>query len=147
MFYPLKTLLGEVQYNTGESDRFIFDNTLSYDEIFGNHKLNVVLGSSTSEENILTSNQRKTNLADETLQTLNTAATSNLNETTQGSWSLQSYFARANYTYDDKYSVTASVRTDGSSRIAADNRWATFNTFSMGWNLSNESFMQDVDVD
>jgi TonB-linked SusC/RagA family outer membrane protein len=141
-----KDLMGEVQYNTGESDRFIFDNTLSYDEIFGNHKLNVVLGSSTSEENILTSNQTKTNIASETIRTLNTAATSSLNETTQGSWSLQSYFARANYTYDDKYSVTASVRTDGSSRIAPDNRWASFKTFSMGWNLSNESFMQDVDV-
>jgi TonB-linked SusC/RagA family outer membrane protein len=141
-----KDLMGEVQYNTGESDRFIFDNTLSYDEIFGNHKLNVVLGSSTSEENILTSNQTKTNIASETIRTLNTAATSSLNETTQGSWSLQSYFARANYTYDDKYSVTASVRRDGSSRIAPDNRWASFKTFSMGWNLSNESFMQDVDV-
>jgi len=138
--------MGEVRYNTGESDRFIFDNTLSYDEIFGNHKLNVVIGSSTSEENILTSNQTKQNLASETIRTLNTAATSVLNETTQESWSLQSYFARANYTYDDKYSVTASVRTDGSSRIASDNRWASFKTFSMGWNLSNESFMQDVDV-
>lgn len=143
---PAKDVMGEIRYNTGESDRFIFDNTLSYDEIFGNHKLNVVIGSSTSEENILTSNQTKQNLASETIRTLNTAATSVLNETTQGSWSLQSYFARANYTYDDKYSVTASVRTDGSSRIASDNRWATFKTFSMGWNLSNESFMQDVDV-
>jgi TonB-linked SusC/RagA family outer membrane protein len=143
---PAKDVMGEVRYNTGESDRFIFDNTLSYDEIFGNHKLNLVIGSSTSEENILTSNQTKQNLASETIRTLNTAATSVLNETTQGSWSLQSYFARGNYTYDDKYSVTASVRTDGSSRIASDNRWASFKTFSMGWNLSNESFMQDVDV-
>jgi TonB-linked SusC/RagA family outer membrane protein len=143
---PAKDVMGEVRYNTGESDRFIFDNTLSYDEIFGNHKLNVVIGSSTSEENILTSNQTKQNLASETRRTLNTAATTVLNETTQGSWSLQSYFARANYTYDDKYSVTASVRTDGSSRISSDNRWASFKTFSMGWNLSNESFMQDVDV-
>lgn len=143
---PAKDVMGELRYNTGESYRFIFDNTLSYDEIFGNHKLNVVIGSSTSEENILTSNQTKQNLASETIRTLNTAATSVLNETTQGSWSLQSYFARANYTYDDKYSVTASVRTDGSSRIASDNRWASFKTFSMGWNLSNESFMQDVDV-
>ena len=143
---PAKDVNGQLQYNTGESDRFIFDNTLSYNEIFGNHKLNVVLGSSMSEENIMTSNQTKNNIASESIRTLNTASESNLNETTKGSWSLQSYFARANYTYDDKYSVTASVRTDGSSRIAADNRWASFKTFSMGWNLSNESFMQDIDV-
>ena len=143
---PAKDVNGQLQYNTGESDRFIFDNTLSYNEIFGNHKLNVVLGSSTSEENLLTSFQRKNNIASASIRTLNTASESNLNETTKGSWSLQSYFARANYTYDDKYSVTASVRTDGSSRIAADNRWASFKTFSAGWNLSNESFMQDIDV-
>ena len=142
---PAKDLMGQLQYNTGESERFIFDNTLSYNEIFGNHKLNVVLGSSMSEENIMTSNQTKNNIASESIRTLNTASESNLNETTKGSWSLQSYFARANYTYDDKYSVTASVRTDGSSRISADNRWASFKTFSMGWNLSNESFMQGID--
>jgi len=141
-----QTLLGEVQHNTGENTRFIFDNTLSYNKIFGNQKLNVVIGSSTSEEDILTSNQTKRNLASETIRTLNTAASNILNETYQGSWSLQSYFARANYTYDDKYSVTASIRTDGSSRIASDNRWASFKTFSTGWNLSNESFMQDIDV-
>jgi TonB-linked SusC/RagA family outer membrane protein len=67
-----------------------------------------------------------------------------LNTSDAGSWSLESYFARANYTYDDKYSVTTSVRTDGSSRIAPANRWGTFKTFSAGWNLSNESFMDDV---
>jgi hypothetical protein len=52
------------------------------------------------------------------LTTFNTASVDLLNTSYAGSWSLQSYFARANYTYDDKYSLTTSVRTDGSSRIA-----------------------------
>lgn len=136
---------GEGQLNTGERARYIFDNTLSYNETFDNHKLGVVVGSSVSEENINISNQTKRNFASETVRTLNTATVDLLNSTDAGSWSLQSYFARANYTYDDKYSLTASIRTDGSSRIASANRWGTFKTFSVGWNLSNESFMKGVD--
>jgi TonB-linked SusC/RagA family outer membrane protein len=89
--------------------------------------------------------QTKQNFASESVRTLNTATVSSLNLTDAGSWSLESYFARANYSYDDKYLLTASVRTDGSSRIASANRWGTFKTFSAGWNLSNESFMDDVE--
>ena len=135
---------GEGQLDHGERARYIFDNTLSYNETFNKHKLAVVVGSSVSEENIITSSQIKRDFASESVTTLNTAAVSLLNSSYAGSWSLESYFARANYTYEDKYSVTTSVRTDGSSRIAPANRWGTFKTFSAGWNLSNESFMDGV---
>lgn len=54
--------------------------------------------------------------------------------------SLLSYYARANYSYDGKYFLSASVRTDGSSLFGPDNRYATFPSVSAGWNLSNESF-------
>ena len=53
---------------------------------------------------------------------------------------LLSYFARVNYNYDDRYLVTATVRRDGSSRFAEENRWGTFPSFSAGWNVHNESF-------
>jgi TonB-linked SusC/RagA family outer membrane protein len=137
---------GSGQHNTGEVSRYVFDNTLTYSEEFGIHKLNVVIGNSISDENSITSEQENRNFASETVRTLNTATTFFESNTKAGSWSLASYFTRANYTYDDKYSATASFRTDGSSRIASDNRWGTFKTFSAGWNLSNESFMQDVEV-
>ena len=135
---------GEGQLDNGERARYIFDNTLSYNETFDKHKLAVVVGNSISEENLMSSSQIKRDFASESVTTFNTAAVSLLNTSYAGSWSLESYFARANYTYDDKYSVTTSIRTDGSSRIAPDNRWGTFKTFSAGWNLSNESFMDDV---
>ena len=137
---------GSGQYNTGEVSRYVFDNTLTYSEEFGIHKLNVVVGSSISDENSISGEQENRNFASETVRTLNTATTFFESSTNAGSWSLASYFARANYTYLDNYSATASFRTDGSSRIASDNRWGTFKTFSAGWNLSNESFMQDVEV-
>ena len=135
---------GEGQLDNGERARYILDNTLSYNETFDKHKLAVVVGNSISEENLMSSSQIKRDFASESVTTFNTAAVSLLNTSYAGSWSLESYFARANYTYDDKYSVTTSIRTDGSSRIAPANRWGTFKTFSAGWNLSNESFMDDV---
>lgn len=57
---------------------------------------------------------------------------------------LLSFFARANYSYKDKYMVTASIRHEGSSKFAADNRWANFWSLSGGWRISNEEFMKDI---
>ena len=136
---------GEGKYNTGETLRYIFDNTLNYNEVFDKHKLGVVIGSSISDENKISAEQTKRNFASETVRTLNTASENFFNSSDAGSWSLESYFARANYSYDDRYLLTASIRTDGSSRIAPDNRWGEFKTISAGWNLSNESFMEGVD--
>ncbi len=142
---PALAVLGEGQFNTGEVLRYIFDNTLTYKESFGKHNLGVIVGNSVSEEDRIFSMQTKQNFASESVRTLNTATVSSSNLTDAGSWSLESYFARANYNYDNKYLLTASVRTDGSSRIASANRWGTFKTFSAGWNLSNESFMDNVE--
>ena len=58
--------------------------------------------------------------------------------------SLFSLFARVNYSYNDKYMATASIRHEGSSKFAADNRWANFWAISGGWRISNEEFMKDI---
>jgi TonB-linked SusC/RagA family outer membrane protein len=61
-------------------------------------------------------------------------------------WRIRSFFGRVNYTYDDRCSVQANIRTDGSSRFGEGNRWGIFPSFSGGWRISSESFMQDVDL-
>src|SRR5690606_13580369 len=58
-------------------------------------------------------------------------------------WSLFSYFGRVNYSYDDKYLVTATIRRDGSSRFGAENKFGTFPSFSAAWRISNEPFFQN----
>ena len=58
-------------------------------------------------------------------------------------YSLLSYFAKANYTYDNRYLASATVRYDGSSRFGENNRFGTFPAFSLGWRLSEESFLKD----
>lgn len=70
-----------------------------------------------------------------------------LNERTGGSasqWALQSYFGRINYSFKDRYLFEANARYDGSSRFAKGNRYALFPSFSAGWRIINEPFMQSL---
>jgi TonB-linked SusC/RagA family outer membrane protein len=62
-----------------------------------------------------------------------------------GKTTLMSYFARANYSFGNRYLLTATYRADGSSKFLGDNKWGYFPSFSAGWNLKEESFMDDVD--
>ena len=55
-----------------------------------------------------------------------------------------SYLGRVNYNYDGKYLFSASIRTDASSRFGANNRWGTFPSVSVGWNIAKEAFMSNV---
>ena len=59
-------------------------------------------------------------------------------------WSLMSYFGRVSYAYENKYLATASLRSDASSRFSEKNRRGYFPSFSLGWNISKESFMQNI---
>jgi len=57
---------------------------------------------------------------------------------------LQSYFGRLNYTFNEKYLLTASMRADGSTRFGDNNKYGYFPSFALGWNISKESFLENV---
>jgi len=57
---------------------------------------------------------------------------------------LESWMGRLMYTYDNRYMMTATLRSDGSSRLASGHQWHTYPAVSVGWNIANESFMQDI---
>ena len=59
-------------------------------------------------------------------------------------WSTMGMFARVNYAYDSRYLVELSLRRDGSSRFIGDKTWATFPSFSLGWNVANEDFFKPL---
>ncbi len=61
-------------------------------------------------------------------------------------WRSSSFYSRINYSLLDKYLLTFTARYDGSSNFSADEKWAFFPSGAFGWNMKNESFMQDVDV-
>ncbi|MEY2899767.1 MAG: hypothetical protein RL138_1820, partial [Bacteroidota bacterium] len=74
-----------------------------------------------------------------TLATNKPAGTAFINE-------LQSFYARLNYQYQDKYLATATVRADGSSKFGSNNRYGIFPSFSLGWRISEEPFLKNTSV-
>jgi iron complex outermembrane receptor protein len=63
-----------------------------------------------------------------------------------GEYTLISYYGRLNYTIDNKYVITANLRTDGTSKFSKDNRWGVFPSFAFAWRLSDENFLKSSKV-
>lgn len=61
-------------------------------------------------------------------------------------WRIMSFMGRLNYSFKEKYLLTATIRTDGSSRLSKDNKWHSFPSIALGWNLIREQFMADQKV-
>lgn len=62
----------------------------------------------------------------------------------KGDWSMESYFARLNYMFDNRYSLSVSYRADASSNFGPDNKWGYFPGISLGWTVTNEKFFASV---
>lgn len=131
-----------------QSINLINENTLNYTKTFGNvHDLTGLLGASfqhqTSRGTAIGAVNGSFN--NETIHTLNNAIINpSATRTTKSEWGLVSYFGRVNYAYDSRYLLSASLRTDASSRFGPDNKWAIFPALSMAWRLSNETFMDNI---
>ncbi len=59
-------------------------------------------------------------------------------------WSIESFYARLNYNFKDRYLLTATVRADGSSSFGKNNRWGWFPSAALAWRINNENFMKDI---
>ena len=130
-----------------ERDRQIvqnFNQVLTYRKTFGNHNIDLTAGHESFE---------RTYSELEGLATIETvsgiyefANFSNIVDLDGATFdrALEGYFLRANYDYQDKYYLTASVRRDGSSVFDAETRWGTFYSVGAGWRLDQEAFIQGV---
>ncbi|MDR3008168.1 MAG: TonB-dependent receptor [Sphingobacterium sp.] len=125
---------------------YLWDNTLTYANTFeGGHEVNVMLGSSAQNNDYNYMNGSIKEFLSDNNNQLNNGL---LDPTVGGSrneWALLSFFGRANYTFKNRYLLTATVRRDGTSRIATANRWGTFPSFSAAWRISEESFFNKND--
>lgn len=120
------------------------ENTLNYDLSTDNgHSLTALVGFSVQSQKNQSADFTGNQFPDDDIETLNAAARIT-GGTDKSDWSLISYLARANYAYLDKYLVTATVRSDGSSRFGSNNRWGIFPSLALGWRISNENFLKDV---
>jgi len=139
-----KQLGGIGSYYTSEAFRYIWDNTLTYDRRIGKHAINVIVGTSASKQQDHSSAQSGYGFPSYSVRVLSAASTYTLNQTFADAWTLESFFSRLNYAYDDKYLFSASLRRDGSSKLGIRNQWANFPAFSAGWRASQENFLRDV---
>lgn len=136
--------------NRGQDMTFTLSNTLNYVKTFNDvHSLNLLLGIeniSNKFSNLGGSRNNFQNSSPE-FQYLDYGNTSQdiWSSGTATSWTLQSYFASANYGYNDKYFASASIRADASSRFGPNNRWAYFPSVSAGWIISKENFMEKAE--
>ena len=120
------------------------ENTLAYNTALGDrHSVEALAGVTLQRDQFSGGFFNGTDFPSDEVQTLNAAPTINGNQDAQ-EWSLFSYLGRLNYNYDSRYLLTAAFRADASSRFGANNRWGYFPSFSLGWRVSNESFMDGL---
>ncbi|UCG85731.1 MAG: TonB-dependent receptor, partial [Gemmatimonadota bacterium] len=153
-YQPIKPENSEPVLSDGIAEEYYtlrdwtWSNTLTYSASFdGRHNLNLLLGQEANQnrgrfliasiDNLLTTDINARYIQD----ALGDPDTKNV-----GSWgsvsSLLSFFGKLDYDFDQKYHVDFTLRRDGSSKFGENNRWGTFPSFSVGWRMSEEPFLQ-----
>jgi len=126
-----------------ETKNRLLEHTLSYDNSFGDHKIQALLGytNQNTEYRQLSGSKSGMPPGVKVLDggTTNIASGSNAWEN-----ALISYFGRVIYSYDDRYILTGIIRRDGSSRFGKGNKYGNFPSIAVGWNLSNEDFFESA---
>ena len=145
----------------GNSTTWQVENTLTYDKTFNKHTIGVVLGQSAlktkgdelggSHWNLVNVDKPSIDYTTGGALELTTDADGKITgaKSLVGAWGspytehrLSSLFARLSYNYDERYMAQFNIRRDGSSRFGANNKYGTFPSFSVGWNVMNEKFME-----
>ncbi|RYY47037.1 MAG: SusC/RagA family TonB-linked outer membrane protein [Chitinophagaceae bacterium] len=140
-----------VSQSQSESKRFQQDHTLTFDKRYGSHSLTFLGGFTSiySHSSFVNGNRRDT-----TVNVPNNPDfwyLSSINSNNPGAFgggggesSLVGAFARASYSFMNKYLINATIRRDGSSKFSPENRWGTFGSVGLGWVVSDEDFFSKI---
>ncbi|WP_281310346.1 SusC/RagA family TonB-linked outer membrane protein [Flavobacterium flavigenum] len=143
------TTLSEAAIRNELSTQWLVENLLTYDKTFADkHTINFVALYSNEQYTGNTSRITRRGITSDAFQFYNMAQSEEPiiikpEEQDYTQWGLSSYMARAMYSYDNKYFISGTVRSDGSSRLSEGNKWVTYPAVSVGWTVSNESFMKN----
>ena len=144
-----KNAVNKVSRGYSKNNNILFENTLNFNRTFNEkHNFGALLGytaEQTRYENIYATKQNTPN-NDPELQYLDAAQLATSATAAGGAYesSILSFLGRVNYSYDDRYLATASIRRDGSSRFGKSNQYGNFPSFALAWKISNESFFVDL---
>jgi TonB-linked SusC/RagA family outer membrane protein len=131
---------------------YTVENILSYDRTFGGkHNINALALYSASSNIFNRSQINARDIPSDAFQFYNLGLAAgqiavNPGDQQYSKFGLLSYMGRVMYSYDDRYLVSATVRTDGSSRLAEGHKWNAYPAVSIGWNVAKEGFMQGVEA-
>ena len=139
------TGIASANASRSESVSWLNENTVSYKKSIGQHTVDVVGGFTAQRETSDAVTANAVNFPDDLVPNINGGTVNSGSEAIQD-YTILSLLARANYTFNDKYLVTATLRRDGSSRFGENNRWGTFPSASVGWRVSEEAFMKNQKI-
>ena len=134
---------------TAQSFSWQLENVLSYNKTIGKHSFSAILGQSAFRSKGQQLGGSRMDLSEENFSKPYIDNATGLQEDGRmniyGAYytehRLASYFARADYNYDERYMAQVTVRRDGSSRFGINNKWGTFPSFSLGWNIHKEPYI------
>lgn len=142
---------GDAQAFAGRSTRssnrrltFSANELLTWNKVFGSHSFDVLFGHESYSFKFNSMTATKTGFPFAGLYELDAAATPEGSGSFEDNFRMESYFSRLNYNYADKYYLSLSARTDGSSRFAPDYRWGKFWSAGASWRVSQEDFMSGL---
>ncbi|OJY96919.1 MAG: hypothetical protein BGP13_24875 [Sphingobacteriales bacterium 40-81] len=138
---------GIASVQTTNSNNALLELTARYAKTFSNHSLEVLGGYTWQNFDWNTLNSSAQNFTTDAFGTDNMAAGSSSTftiNTYKSRNQLQSLLGRINYTFNDKYLLTANFRADGSSRFGADNKYGYFPSLALGWHVNRENFFRNV---
>lgn len=135
---------GSLQKSASRTFSFTFNQLLSYDRTFNKHHINALVGHEFYKYNYQYIGASKTGFPFGGLYELDAATNITGASSYQHNYAVESVLSRFAYDFDDRYYLSASFRTDGSSRFHKDNRWGQFWSVGANWRISREKFMKDV---
>jgi TonB-linked SusC/RagA family outer membrane protein len=121
------------------------DNTLTYTKRIKKHNFSIMGGYSLGTSRVSTFSAQASNVPNESLGLSGIdEGTPNLITSRISNWGLQSFLSRATYGFADRYTLTATMRADGSSKFAKGSQWGYFPSAAFAWRLSQEKFMKSL---
>lgn len=125
---------------------WLAENTLNYKHSFGDHNFDVLAGYTAQKYHADFNSQSGYGFPNDRISSLAAATQFNTPSFDIQEWSVVSFVSRLNYNYKNKYLLSASFRRDGSSRFATNTKYGNFPAVSIGWNVSDESYMANIPV-
>jgi len=129
--------------NNGSS--MTFRSYLTYNKQFDKHSVTAMMGHEAQQGSWENLSGERQNFVFNTIHELDAGdARTATNGSNRGSWAVESFYGRLNYSYDSRYMLTATLRNDGSSSFGRNNRRATFPSAAIAWRINNETFMSHI---